>query len=254
MAESRKSINHKADDKRKDWRARSWQCVVYPESAPDDWMDKLHSQGVAYDISPLHDKDMKPDGSGLKKPHHHVVLDWGSGATTSGDRAIEIFNMIGGVYPDPSKNRQEFLQQCKVKKLISAQRYLCHLDEHDPNKHKYDTADVKSGFQELPYENRILKAMEKDELTMAMVDFVMEHDLLDFASFVLLARNEHPEWIHSIINERSGTFINRFIAGRLQYEREERERKKLLMTKWRMEVDLGVSEKDEIGCAVHDTI
>lgn len=239
MSANSKTTQAKADEKRKDWRARSWQCVVYPESAPADWMERLHSQGVAYDISPLHDKDKKADGSGLKKPHHHVVLDWGAGATTSGDRAIEIFDIIGGVYPDPSKDRREFLERCKVKKLLSAQRYLCHLDEHDPNKTKYDPADVKSGFQELPYSERTLRTMEKDEMVMSMVEFVMEHNLYDFASFVIMARNEHPEWMHSIINERAGTFINRFISGRLAGCREERDRKKYLLTVRRFEAETG---------------
>lgn len=239
MPTNSKTTQQKADEKRKDWRARAWQCVVYPESAPSDWMDRLHSQGVAYDVSPIHDRDMKPDGSGFKKLHYHVVLDFGAGATTSGDRAIEIFDTIGGVYPDPAKDRREFLERCKVKKLISAQRYLCHLDEHDPNKFRYSPSDVKSGFQELPYTERTLRTMEKDEQTMAMVEFVMEHNILDFASFVLMAREEHPEWMHSIINERPGTFVNRFINGRLTATREDRERKKYLLTVRRFEYETG---------------
>lgn len=226
MAANSKAAQHRADDKRKDWRARAWQCVVYPESAPDDWMERLHAQGIAYDISPLHDQDMKADGSGYKKPHYHVVLDWGAGSTTSGDRAIEIFKIIGGVYPDPAKDRHEFLERCKVKKLISAQRYLIHADEHDPGKHHYNAEDVKSGHQEKPYADRTLREMERDELTMRMVLFAVEHDIYTFNQFVDEAMVEHPEWMHAIIHDRAGTFINRYLNGRLAECRERRERRK----------------------------
>ena len=229
----------KYDEKRKDWRARAWQCVVYPESAPSDWMDKLHSQGIAYDVSPLHDKDKLADGNGLKKPHHHVVLDWGAGIVASGDRAIEIFDIIGGVYPDPKKDRKAFLEKCRVKKLLSAQRYLCHLDEHDPNKVRYPVEQVVSGFQDLPYVERTLRALEKDELAMAMIDYCVEHGVFDFAEFVLRAKVDHPEWMHSVINERPGTFVNRFLNGRQSAIRENREQKKYLLSVRRFENEIG---------------
>lgn len=227
MASNSKEVQREADERRADWRARAWTCVVYPDSAPKDWMDILHSQGIAYDISPLHDKDKNAEGE-YKKHHYHVVLDWGAGATTSGTRAIEIFDLIGAVYPDPKKDRREFLKCCKVKKLVSALRYLCHLDEHDPDKTKYDVAGVRSGFEEMPYCERVMKAMEKDEMTMTMVHFVVEQGISDFATFVLQAEKEHPEWMHAIINDKPGTFVNRFINGiasqqRLKKDSDQRE-------------------------------
>lgn len=245
VAKSRQEIQAKADAKRQDWRARAWQCIVYRESAKEDWLEVLHSQGIAYDVSPLHDKDVNAEGE-IKKEHWHVVIDWGAGSTTSGDRAIEIFDLIGGVYPDPKKNRQAFLKECKVKKLISAQRYLCHLDEHDPAKHKYDLQEVISGHQELPYSERILKAMEKDEMILAMVDYVVECEITDFATFVIRARLDHPEWMHSIINDRAGTFVNRFINGLIQQNREEREHKKYMMVKWRFEKETGLPSPEQL--------
>ncbi|MBQ9020906.1 MAG: hypothetical protein IJ113_02665 [Eggerthellaceae bacterium] len=236
--EKLREARKRADDKRKDWRARAWQCVVYPESAPADWKEKLHSQGIAYDISPLHDQDKCSDGS-PKKVHHHVVLDWGVGKHASGDQAMEIFDIIGAIYPDPEKDRKLFLEKCKVKRLISAQRYLCHLDEHDPNKVQYPVDKIISGHQELPYSERVLRTMEKDEMAIAMIDFCVEEDIYDFATFVLKSRTDHPEWMHAIINERQGTFVNRFLNGRLAANREERERMKMLLTTRRFENETG---------------
>ena len=42
---------------RKVTKARSFACILYPESLPDGWVDKLVPIGVPMAISPLHDKD-----------------------------------------------------------------------------------------------------------------------------------------------------------------------------------------------------
>lgn len=43
-------------------RTRGWACIVYPESAPDGWMDALREQHLQMLISPLHDSDVTADG------------------------------------------------------------------------------------------------------------------------------------------------------------------------------------------------
>ena len=54
-------------------RTRNYATVVYPESAPSDWIDKLTECFVPAFISPLHDKDINPGGE-PKKPHYHVII------------------------------------------------------------------------------------------------------------------------------------------------------------------------------------
>ena len=39
-------------------KKRNWAFVVYPESAPSDWIEQLQQRGVVGAISPLHDKDL----------------------------------------------------------------------------------------------------------------------------------------------------------------------------------------------------
>ena len=43
-------------------RTRNYATVVYPESAPNDWIEVLTQQFVPCFISPLHDKDVNPGG------------------------------------------------------------------------------------------------------------------------------------------------------------------------------------------------
>ena len=61
-------------------KKRNWTIVVYPESLPENWKDILRESGLQVGISPLHDKDVNPDGS-IKKPHYHLILIY-SGPTS----------------------------------------------------------------------------------------------------------------------------------------------------------------------------
>ena len=61
-------------------KKRSWAFVLYPESAPTDWLDLLTQKGVPFCVSPLHDKDVNPTGE-IKKSHYHIILNY-SGPTT----------------------------------------------------------------------------------------------------------------------------------------------------------------------------
>ena len=53
--------------KKVDNRARNWSLVVYPESAPENWRDILDDYHIPWVESPLHDKDVNPDGEIKKK-------------------------------------------------------------------------------------------------------------------------------------------------------------------------------------------
>ena len=61
-------------------KGRIWACVGYPESLPVDWLEQLQNTGLQIAISPLHDKDINPDGE-EKKPHYHIIFNY-DGPTT----------------------------------------------------------------------------------------------------------------------------------------------------------------------------
>ena len=55
-------------------KARYFTFLLYPESIPVDWQEKLELMGVPIAISPLHDKDLsKVAGQQYKKAHYHVI-------------------------------------------------------------------------------------------------------------------------------------------------------------------------------------
>ena len=108
-------------------KSRHWASVIYPESAPKDWLDLLDGLHIKALVSPLHDKDVKDDGSGeLKKPHYHVLLSCDGPVTY--DVAKSTFDVFGGVGAE------------QVRSLTGYARYLCHMDNAD--KTRYSENDV----------------------------------------------------------------------------------------------------------------
>lgn len=75
-------------------RTRNFAGIVYPESAPPNWIELLSEMRIPAFISPLHDQDTNPGGE-AKKPHFHVVLMFDSVKTR--EQAEEVFKLIGAV-------------------------------------------------------------------------------------------------------------------------------------------------------------
>ena len=97
MAKNSKEVQARADAKRAG-RTRNFATVVYPESAPADWMERLDQCHVAALVSPLHDRDTNPSGE-PKKPHYHVLLMFESPADYE-SKVAPIFAEIGAVGRD----------------------------------------------------------------------------------------------------------------------------------------------------------
>ena len=55
-------------------RTRNYATIVYPESAPKNWLDILREMKFNVLVSPLHDKDVNPEDGEIKKAHYHVLL------------------------------------------------------------------------------------------------------------------------------------------------------------------------------------
>ena len=54
-------------------KVRAIAGILYTDSAPADWQDRIANLHMMALVSPLHDSDVQADGS-PKKPHYHVML------------------------------------------------------------------------------------------------------------------------------------------------------------------------------------
>lgn len=176
-------------------RTRNYATVVYPESAPADWITLLQEQCVPALISPLHDKDINADGT-PKKEHYHVMILF-DGVKTS-EQAGEVFSIIGGVGIEP------------VKSVKAYARYLCHLD--NPDKAQYEIEDVIS-CSGVDYNTIISLATDKYSAIGEMIEFCMENGVVSYAELLLFAKNNRNDWFRVLCDNGTITIVQ-FLKSR----------------------------------------
>lgn len=177
-----------------DSRYRNFACVVYPESAPDNWQSILSDHHISAFISPLHDKDINPTGE-PKKPHYHVMVMFEG--KKSSDQVSEIFRSIGGV-------------GCEVvKSLRGYARYLCHLD--NPEKAQYEPSDVRCIASD--YIGTIGLAVDKYIAIGEMQDFCEKYNVFSFYTLSKYARSNRPDWFR-ILCDCGAIFMREYLKSR----------------------------------------
>lgn len=176
-----------ADKKKGQGRTRNFATVVYPESAPKSWQTTLAEMCIPCFISPLHDKDINPDGE-TKKPHYHVMLMFDSVKTI--EQATEVFDKIGGV-------GHEYIQSTR-----GYARYLCHLD--NPEKAQYSADDVIT-YGGADYITTIGLVTDKYKAIGEMIDFCEENDISCYADLLVWCRTNRFDWFRVLCD--NGTFV-----------------------------------------------
>lgn len=181
-------------EKTRDGRARNFATVVYPDSAPEDWVRILERHCVPAFISPLHDQDFNPTGE-VKKPHYHVMVMFDGKKSLS--QVEEIFSSICGV-------------GCEVvKSLRGYARYLCHLD--NPEKAKYEPSNVRCIASD--YIGTIGLAIDKYTALGEMQDFCDRYNVVSFYALARYARHNRPDW-HRILCDCGSVYMREYLTSR----------------------------------------
>lgn len=165
-------------------RTRNYTAVIYPDSAPENWMDMLREEHIPAIVSPLHDRDTTAAGD-PKKAHYHVILCFDSVKTP--DQAKEIFERFGAVCPPDHKFR--------VNGLRALARYMIHMD--DPDKIQYNAADVLT-FAGIDYQELIGLASDRYVAIAEMLDYCAENSVYSFAELLMYARINRNDWFRML--------------------------------------------------------
>lgn len=146
------------------WRAendkyysRNWWFVFYPDDLPEDWKKRLQETHEKILISPLHEKDIRADGT-PKKPHYHVIFIFQERKSV-----VQIEKMLLKLFPvlsdkgdicgiakffkseckEKSERYPDFLlNEIRIGSLKGSVRYLVHAD--DPDKFQYDRSLIQA--------------------------------------------------------------------------------------------------------------
>jgi len=151
----------------KNVKKRNWAFVLYPESAPSDWMEQLQATGLPIAISPLHDRDLDPTGE-PKKAHHHIILCFSGPTTYNSVKAIT--DNLGQPIPQPLESVRGYY------------RYLTHKD--NPDKVQYSEADIQhlNGFNILDFAE--LTRSEVFQMKRTILSIIRELQLTEYSDLI----------------------------------------------------------------------
>ncbi|MDD6340558.1 MAG: Rep family protein [Butyrivibrio sp.] len=210
-----------------------WGFIVYPESAPDDWLDKLAMTHAAIAISPLHDKDKwdhdSPECVDIatgeiikkgarykagdpKKAHYHGIIVF--------DKSIsfkEANELIRNITKGP------YIQ--KIRSLKNAYDYFLHKTETAIKQNKYQNYDkdeivLMNNFHILPNQYEIGVLQGDIFKTIKQHNYTQINQLVDHYC-------DSPEYL-TIITSKPGLFTSYINSmwrqanpnGRVQYTHE----------------------------------
>lgn len=149
-------------------KKRFFNFIVYEDSAPDGWIEKLKQTHCMYAISPKHEPDGEHD-----KPHWHVIYHSGNGPITlQAAKAAIPADIPANGYVEPALSSS------------GSQRYLIHLD--DPEKQQWaegiNAITVLNGF---PLDlSRELSKSEKAHIRNELMKLIRENGICEYSDFI----------------------------------------------------------------------
>ena len=182
-------------DKKSIIRTRNYATVVYPDSAPENWQEKLVQHFVPAFISPLHDNDTNPTGE-PKKAHWHVIIMFDSVKTL--EQAESIFNTICGVGCD------------RVNSIRGYSWYLCHLD--NPEKAQYNVDDVRC-LCGADYTFCIGLTTDKYKAIREMMHYCIDNSIYSYSDLLLYCSEERSDWFR-VLCDNGTVVIKEFLKSR----------------------------------------
>lgn len=171
-------------------RAKYFATIIYPESAPENFVEIIDSWKVRCYLSPLHDKDLVKNKKSrkstsdkqYKKKHYHCLVFMPS--LKSQSQMKFLFNQVGGVGLEI------------VNDPILYARYLCHIDH--PQKRRYSEDDVIS-FGNIPYKDYIKQKSDNASDINAVFQLCQEHDIMYFSDLLDYVRMSKPEYFDTVV-------------------------------------------------------
>lgn len=236
MTEKERRKNKENERKRKydakrAGRTRNFTAVMYPEDLPENWQEMIDDTHVKWVESPLHDKDVNPDGT-PKKAHHHTLFMFENVKTLEQVKQyfIEIFgesetgSIIGVATPQTVSDRCALV------------RYFAHLDH--PSKAQYDVADIIGHGGADVLELMRYSQAETMEMMKDIEKYIEKLQITELCDLSACIRDTHPEW-YTIITTRNTVYFNAFIRS---YRHKLKEQDKTVEA-----IKNGIAEIDENG-------
>ena len=173
-------------------------------------MEQLSLSGLQCAVSPLHDKDLNPDGT-PKKPHYHIILIYGNTTTYNNVKAFTN-GKLGQTIPQP------------LEQVRGYYRYLTH--EDNPEKVQYSKADIQTinGFNIGDFCE--LTKSEVVKITRDIVGFIRDNEITEYADLIehlMDAGEQLQDWFEVAISHT--LFFKGYIESRRFKHQRQTERR-----------------------------
>lgn len=179
----------------------NFEFLIYPDSAPDNWMNILEDLKVQAYVSPLHDKDLNADGSS-KKPHYHVLVVFSGGKSEAFCQGI--IDEVGG-----ANGKGEVCRS-----LEGSIRYLVHFGSRD--KYNYNPDDILC-FAGAPLKKYFSDVQMEDVSTVTQViKYIKEHKRIIFCDFVDYCIENNQSWLRAMRNTWFMNLVKEYIKSNLE--------------------------------------
>ena len=190
-------------------KARNWSFIFYPESAPTNWFDILQETGLPFAVSPLHDKDLNPNGE-IKKPHYHVILCF-PGPTTF-NQVSKVANSIGSNVPPK-----------KLLSIIGMYRYFTHQD--NPEKYQYNECEIQvsNGFDIQEYS--VLTTSQTVSILKTIQSLCRDKNIFDYSILMDYLLEEDIFDLYQVACTHT-LFLNSYLKSRYYVEYQNNDLKK----------------------------
>lgn len=175
-------------------RFRDWACIVYPDSAPDNWIDILNNKHLTFGVSPLHDADFNGNGD-EKKPHWHLYLKFSG--VKSQEQVKNITFQLNCTIP------------IHVDSPVGMVRYFIHMD--NPEKHQYSIEDMQcfGGFDIFANECFKLGIANVNRIMCDIQDWIIANKVIEYEDLWSFSK-DFPDWRY-VLNMYNCHSINRLL-------------------------------------------
>lgn len=194
-------------------KRRGFAFLIYPESAPKNWVQVLEETRLRVLISPIHDKDVWTETDELqnpnhvagevKKAHYHCMIVFDGPSTVAS--ALSVLEPL-------SINRVE-----PVASITGMTRYFAHLDNKDKAQYKVDEIIALNGA--VVDITRELTPEEKRAIREQVLSWIRDNNVTEYADVVNYAMDCEPDWLDYVSTQ--SIFLGKYLAsvrGKYMYQ------------------------------------
>lgn len=163
-------------------KRKYWLFEIYPDSAPTDFKNIIKEAGLPVALSPLHDKDLKEDGT-PKKAHYHILVAYPN--TTTYNNALNFAKKFGANIVIPCDS------------VKGSYEYQVH--KNNPEKYQYNDSD-RQLFNNFDIDALITPSMEeKLAQHQQILDIIYSNNFTIFTQLVFYLNKNKPSLLKLVI-------------------------------------------------------